>query len=110
MLRELTDEDAEDYMSRPEMKAFLAEANCPPTMEQALEVIWYCGNLFRNKRSFYWGIALKNTDQLIGTAGFNIISPQNLRAKISYDLMLYLGLKITVFIVTSAMIRILFNN
>ena len=89
VLRELTDEDAKDYfnyMSRPEMKSFLTEANCPATMEQALEEVRYWGNLFRNKRSFYWGIALKNTNQLIGTAGFNIISPQNLRAEISYDL------------------------
>jgi ribosomal-protein-alanine N-acetyltransferase len=89
VLREIVDEDAEDYfryMSRPEMTSFLTEANCPKNLEQALEEIRYWGSLFRNKRSFYWGIALKDSNKLIGTAGFNMISIPHGRAEISYDL------------------------
>lgn len=89
ILRELTEDDTKDYfnyMSRPEMAACLTAANFPSTMEHALEEVRYWGSLFRNKRSFYWAIALKENNQLIGTAGFNNISIINLRAEISYDL------------------------
>jgi [ribosomal protein S5]-alanine N-acetyltransferase len=89
ILRELTEDDTEDYfnyMSRPEMSACLVESNFPSTMQHALEEVRYWGGLFRNKRSFYWAIALRDTNKLIGTAGFNNISIVNLRAEISYDL------------------------
>ena len=89
VLREIVDSDAEayfNYMSRSEMVSFLTEANYPRTLEQALEEVRYWGSLFRNRRSYYWGIALKSNNQLIGTAGFNMISPVHLRAEISYDL------------------------
>lgn len=88
-LRELRDSDARDYfhyMNKPEMAAFLTEANRPSTIDAALEDVQYWASLFKNKKSFYWGIALKDTDQLIGTLGFNIISLNHLRAEISYDL------------------------
>ncbi len=89
VLREIVDNDAEDYfnyMSNPVMADFLTESNRPKTLEASLEEVRYWGSLFRNKRSFYWAIALKETNQLIGTAGFNTISPSHLRAEISYDL------------------------
>lgn len=89
ILREIVDSDAEayfNYMSRPEMVSFLTEANCPRSLDQALEEVRYWGSLFRNRRSYYWGIALKSNNQLIGTAGFNMISPAHMRAEISYDL------------------------
>lgn len=89
ILREIVEDDAQDYlnyMGRSEMSAFLTDANRPKTLEQALEEVRYWGSLFRNKRSFYWGISLKESNKLIGTAGFNIISGVHLRAEISYDL------------------------
>lgn len=89
VLRALTDDDAEayfKYMSRPEMIAFLTEANYPKTLDHALEEVRYWGSLFANKRSFYWAIALKESNKLIGTAGFNMILPAHMRAEISYDL------------------------
>ena len=88
VLREITDTDAKDYfdyMSRPEMEQYLTADNRPATLAAALKDVQYWGSLFRNKRSFYWGIALKD-GRLIGTAGFNIISSNHLRAEISYDL------------------------
>jgi [ribosomal protein S5]-alanine N-acetyltransferase len=89
ILREITDEDGEayfNYMSMPEMSPFLTEATKPKNVEAALEEVRYWGSLFRNKRSFYWGIAQKDNNTLIGTAGFNNISIAHLRGEISYDL------------------------
>jgi len=89
ILREITKNDAFDYysyMNRSEMDAYLTKDNQPQTVESAEEEVTYWGSLFPNKRSFYWGIALKNNNKLIGTAGFNTISFANSRAEISYDL------------------------
>lgn len=89
ILRELKDSDAENYfgyMSKVEMREFLTDANFPKTIEHALQELRYWGSLFRNKRSFYWGIADAGSNKLIGTIGFNIISTAHLRAEISYDL------------------------
>lgn len=89
ILREINDDDATDYfeyMSRPEMSSFLSEANFPKNLDQAFSELRYWGGLFRNKRSFYWAIALKQSNRLIGTAGFNTISIVHSKAEISYDL------------------------
>ena len=89
VLRELTTEDAEEYlgyMDKPEMHGFLTDSNLPQNIDEAQQELRYWSSLFRNKRGFYWGIALKDNDQLIGTAGFNSISMVHRKAEISYDL------------------------
>ena len=89
VLRQIEESDAEayfDYMSREAMADFLTKENRPETLEKALEEVKYWGSLFPNKRSIYWAIALKDTNKMIGTAGFNSISFPNSRAEISYDL------------------------
>lgn len=89
VLRELADHDAKDYfgyMGRPEMLPFLTDNNRPTNIKQAEDELRYWASLFRNQRSCYWGIAVKDTDKLIGTAGFNSISKIHLKAEISYDL------------------------
>ena len=89
ILRELKESDAENYfnyMGRSEMAEYLTKANMPSSIENALEEVRYWASLFSNKRSFYWAIAIKDTNQLIGTVGFNIISFNHLKAEISYDL------------------------
>lgn len=89
VLREIVTSDAQDYfdyMSRNEMKSCLTKDNIPQTLEKAIEEVKYWGSLFTNKRSIYWAIALKKTNRMIGTAGFNLISFPNSRAEISYDL------------------------
>ncbi|WP_253308058.1 MULTISPECIES: GNAT family N-acetyltransferase [unclassified Rickettsia] len=89
VLRELTDEDAEDYfnyMKKPEMALYLTDNNRPSSLEEALSEVHYWASLYKNRRSFYWGIALKDNNKLIGTAGFNMITIAHLRAEISYDL------------------------
>lgn len=89
VLRELTTDDSEEYfiyMNKPEMLPFLTDNNIPSNIEQSLEEVRYWASLFRNRRGFYWGIALQNNNKLIGTAGFNSLSTTHLKAEISYDL------------------------
>lgn len=89
VLREIEDSDAQDYfeyMSNNAMEGFLTKENRPNSVEKALEEVKYWGSLFPQKRSIYWAIALKESNKMIGTAGFNLISFPNSRAEISYDL------------------------
>ena len=89
VLRELTDMDAEDYfnyMIKPEMAIYITESNRPKSIEEAQKEVRYWSSLYKNHSSFYWGIALKNDNRLIGTAGFNMINLEHHRAEISYDL------------------------
>ncbi|MEM6339383.1 MAG: GNAT family protein [Pseudomonadota bacterium] len=89
ILREIEDSDAQDYfeyMSNNAMEGFLTKENRPNSVEKALEEVKYWGSLFPQKRSIYWAIALKESNKMIGTAGFNLISFPNSRAEISYDL------------------------
>lgn len=89
VLRELTEFDAEDYlnyMSKPEMAVYITDGNRPKNLKEAQEEVRYWSSLYKNHRSFYWGIALKNDNKLIGTAGFNTINLEHHRAEISYDL------------------------
>ncbi len=89
ILREITSDDAQDYldyMSNDKMASFLTKENRPVNFDAALEEVKYWGSLFPTKKSIYWGIALKDNNKLIGTAGFNMISFINSRAEISYDL------------------------
>lgn len=89
VLREISSLDAGNYlnyMSNPKMAGFLTKDNRPQTFDAAVEEVNYWGSLFPSKKSIYWAIALKETDELIGTAGFNLISFANSRAEISYDL------------------------
>lgn len=89
LLREIESSDASayfNYMSREVMSDFLTEDNMPKNFEEAAKELEYWANLFKNKRSFYWAIALKESNKMIGTAGFNILSPKHSKAEISYDL------------------------
>jgi ribosomal-protein-alanine N-acetyltransferase len=89
ILREIEDKDVRDYfeyMGREDMAPFLTDDNKTDTIEKAEKELNYWKSLFPNKRSFYWAIATKDNDKLIGTAGFNMISVAHLRTEISYDL------------------------
>ncbi|AAU04148.1 GNAT family N-acetyltransferase [Rickettsia typhi] len=89
VLRELAESDVQDYlcyMSRSEMGLYITESNRPKDLEEARKEICYWSSLHALHRSFYWGIALKSDNKLIGTAGFNIINLEHHRAEISYDL------------------------
>jgi len=89
ILREISKDDAQryfDYMNAPEMSEFLTQENTPKDLDAAIEEVTYWGGLFTNKRSIYWAIALKETNEMIGTAGFNGITFPHSRSEISYDL------------------------
>ena len=89
ILRQIEESDAQDYfdyMNRDEMEGFLTKENRPQTLDKAVEEVKYWGSLFPTKRSIYWAIAIKETNKMVGTAGFNLISFANSRAEISYDL------------------------
>ncbi len=89
ILREIRSDDAKrylEYMSNPIMANYLTEDNLPKTIEKSIEEMEYWGSLFSAKKSFYWAIATKNDNKMIGTAGFNTISFPHNKAEISYDL------------------------
>lgn len=88
-LRQIRDSDAaayQQYMTMPQVTEFLTQDNIPVTYEQALSDLRYWGGLFPAKRSFYWGIAISATDELIGTVGYNLWHRSHGRGEISYDL------------------------
>lgn len=89
ILRNIKQSDAQqyfDYMSRAEIKKTIAKEHIPQTFNESLNELKYWSGLFTQKSSIYWAIALTNTNEIIGTIGFNIISFLNESADISYDL------------------------
>jgi ribosomal-protein-alanine N-acetyltransferase len=88
-LRQIQDKDAahyQQYMTSKEVTEFLTSDNIPTTHDHALADVRYWGGLFPSKRSFYWGIAVVGSDELIGTVGFNLWNRGHNRAEVSYDL------------------------
>lgn len=89
VLRELQTLDAMDllnYLNHEEVYRFINEEDTPRTMAEAEGEVNYWAGLFKHRRSIYWAIARKDTNQVIGTCGFNIWSRTHDRAEISYDL------------------------
>lgn len=89
ILRQLQKKDATvylGYLHRPEMLEFFTDDNMPRNLSMAQSEIAYWRNLFSEKTSIYWAIALRKNNQLIGTAGFNMININYQSADISYDL------------------------
>ena len=74
------------YMTNKEVSKSITYTNLPISVEHACREIEYWSNLFNKKISFYWGIALKDNDELIGTIGFNSITYAHYRTDLSYDL------------------------
>ena len=74
------------YLSDPMVNKYVSEEDTPKSLEAAKDELKYWASLFHNRRSVYWGIARKDTDMLIGTAGFNVWSRTHQRGEVSYDL------------------------
>jgi ribosomal-protein-alanine N-acetyltransferase len=74
------------YMNNDEVKEFLTQDNIPITLDAAAEDLRYWSGVFTHRRSIYWGIATTETDELIGTIGFNVWNRVHNRVDISYDL------------------------
>ena len=89
ILRELQPLDALDllnYLSNPEVHRYVNEEDTPSTLQEAESEVYYWSGLFRHRRSIYWAVAREDTNQVIGTVGYNIWSRTHDRAEISYDL------------------------
>lgn len=74
------------YMNHPLVKKYLADNDIPLSLEHAQQELSYWSNLFHRSQSIYWGIALKDSNKLIGSCGFNHWHKTQNRAEISYDL------------------------
>ncbi|MES2214669.1 MAG: GNAT family protein [Pseudomonadota bacterium] len=88
-LREMEDSDAPayfEYMTSSAVSAFLTDDNIPKTHTDALGDVRYWKSLFPSRHSIFWGIALKETNELIGSIGFNSWNKKHGRSEISYDL------------------------
>lgn len=75
-----------NYMSTPPVMEYLSEDDIPINLDKARSDLSYWAKLFDYQQSFYWAIALKSTNQIIGTCGFNYWNKTHKRAEISYDL------------------------
>ncbi len=81
--------DKHDYyemMSDPEVVKFLSDEDVPTSVSAAEDEIKFWGGLFYRKQSVFWAVADANTNQMIGTVGYNSWNIHNCRAEISYDL------------------------
>ena len=88
-LRQITPNDAENYffyMNHPNVSEYINVTNRVKSVEHASSELLYWGGLFPTKRGIYWGIALKDTNKLIGTVGYNSLMLFNKKCEISYDL------------------------
>lgn len=89
VLREINLKDVEkfyEYIANEEVRKYLADSEIPSSLESAKMELMYWATLFLKKSSIYWAIADKESDQIIGTCGFNSWSKEHRRVEISYDL------------------------
>lgn len=85
----LPEQDYENYfhyMNHPEVAKYLSSDDLPIDLEAAKKELNYWSSLFGYRSSFYWAVALKESNQLIGTCGFNHWNKTHNRGEISYDL------------------------
>lgn len=88
LLTQLTQEDANDILalfSNPQVIEYydLSEFT---DISQATDLINFFHKRFTDATGIRWGIRLKESNQLIGTCGFNSWSPAMKNAVIGYDL------------------------
>lgn len=89
ILRQVTYDDTEayfEYISDKEVQRFVPNECIPKTLEETKGEIDYLLDLFRYRRSIYWGVARKSDNKLIGSCGYNYWNRDHARAEISYDL------------------------
>jgi ribosomal-protein-alanine N-acetyltransferase len=74
------------YMNDENVAQYIASYSLPKSISHAIEELRYWGGLFPGKKSIYWGIAVKDTNELIGTIGYNNIWHNHHKGELSYDL------------------------
>ncbi len=88
ILREKKDEDATNffnYYSDPEVNKFIL-CEMPRDVEEARKELHYWRNVFYQNDGIYFAIAVKDTDQLIGSIGLTTFNSYHSRIELSYDL------------------------
>jgi [ribosomal protein S5]-alanine N-acetyltransferase len=75
-----------EYINNSNVASYLSSEDLPNSLENSKAELHYWYSLFNYKSSFYWAIALADTNQMIGTCGFNHWNKSQNRAEISYDL------------------------
>jgi ribosomal-protein-alanine N-acetyltransferase len=89
LLRELKESDALQYltyMQQPEVAISIPEYMVPRSLQHSSMELQYWKDLFHSKKGFFWGIAKKSNNKLVGTIGFNFINFFNKKGEINYDL------------------------
>jgi ribosomal-protein-alanine N-acetyltransferase len=71
--------------SNPEVTRYMNIENFS-NEDQAKEIIRYLSELASQNKAIRYTIILKNTNQIIGTCGFNMIDFENAKAEIGYDI------------------------
>lgn len=74
------------YIIIPDVAKYLADVDVPTSPESAKVELGYWSKLFETKNSFYWAIADKASNKIIGTCGFNYWNRTHQRLEVSYDL------------------------
>ena len=88
ILREQTSEDAADffhYYADPIVNKYIV-SDIPVSLEEARSEINYWIQVYNNNDGIYFGIARKDTNQLIGSAGLSSYNHRHNRIEASYDL------------------------
>lgn len=88
LLRQMTDDDVPaifDEYSHPEVIKYI-DANPPVTdLKSAKDMLDWYHQLYADKYGWRWGVALKTTNELIGTCGFHQWYQDERHAEIGYD-------------------------
>ena len=88
-LRDLMLSDKEHYyemMADEEVVQYLSDEDIPKSVSEAESEIKFWGGLFYRKISVFWALANTQTNEFMGTVGYNSWNVYNKRAEISYDL------------------------
>ena len=88
LLREIVPQDAPHIYSffSDDRVTKLYGINTFTNIEEAESLIASFSSNFDEKRGIRWGIEIKEQQGLIGTIGFNLLSPMHRRAEIGYEL------------------------
>lgn len=88
ILREKQESDVEDffaYYSNPEVSKFIL-CHIPQDLEDARRELIFWRNVYYRNDGIYFAIAIKETNQMIGSIGLTTYNSYQSRIELSYDL------------------------
>lgn len=75
-----------NYINHSKVAEYLSVDDLPNSPETAKVELGYWNHLFDRKSCFYWAIATREDNKIIGTCGFNYWNKSQKRTEVSYDL------------------------